>query len=40
MNAKPKTVATVAAYEFKVGPHEFDGKRVFVMGGTKGIGQQ
>jgi len=29
----------MVAYEFKVDPHEFDGKRVLVTGGTKGIGQ-
>jgi NAD(P)-dependent dehydrogenase (short-subunit alcohol dehydrogenase family) len=27
------------AHEFKVDPHEFDGKHVLVTGGTKGIGQ-
>jgi NAD(P)-dependent dehydrogenase (short-subunit alcohol dehydrogenase family) len=29
----------MAAYEFKPDPYEFDGKRVLVTGGTKGIGQ-
>ena len=29
----------MAAYEFKVDAHEFDGSRVLVTGGTKGIGQ-
>src|SRR5712692_10572084 len=29
----------MAASEFKVDPHEFDGKRVLVTGGSKGIGQ-
>ena len=29
----------MAAHEFKVDPHEFDGKRALVTGGTKGIGQ-
>jgi NAD(P)-dependent dehydrogenase (short-subunit alcohol dehydrogenase family) len=29
----------IAAYEFKVEPHEFDGKRALVTGGTKGIGE-
>jgi NAD(P)-dependent dehydrogenase (short-subunit alcohol dehydrogenase family) len=29
----------MAAHEFNVDPHEFDNKRVFVTGGTKGIGQ-
>lgn len=29
----------MATDEFKVDPHEFDGKRALVTGGTKGIGQ-
>jgi NAD(P)-dependent dehydrogenase (short-subunit alcohol dehydrogenase family) len=29
----------MAAYDFTIDPHEFDGKRVLVTGGTKGIGQ-
>src|SRR5262245_966565 len=29
----------MGSYEFKLDPHEFDGKRVLVTGGTKGIGQ-
>ena len=29
----------MAAHEFTAVPHEFDGKRVLVTGGTKGIGQ-
>ena len=29
----------MATSEFRVDPHEFDGKRVLVTGGTKGIGQ-
>jgi NAD(P)-dependent dehydrogenase (short-subunit alcohol dehydrogenase family) len=29
----------MAAYESKIDPHEFDGRRVLVTGGTKGIGQ-
>jgi hypothetical protein len=29
----------MAAYESKVDPHEYDGKRALVTGGTKGIGQ-
>ena len=29
----------MAAHELTVDPHEFDGKRVLVTGGTKGIGQ-
>jgi NAD(P)-dependent dehydrogenase (short-subunit alcohol dehydrogenase family) len=29
----------MAAIELKVDPHEFDGKRVLVTGGSKGIGQ-
>ena len=29
----------MGAYEFNFDPHEFDGKRVLVTGGTKGIGQ-
>ena len=29
----------MAPYELKIDPHEFDGKRVLVTGGTKGIGQ-
>lgn len=27
------------SHEFTVDPHEFDGKRVLITGGTKGIGQ-
>jgi NAD(P)-dependent dehydrogenase (short-subunit alcohol dehydrogenase family) len=29
----------MAAQKFKIDPHEFDGKRCLVTGGTKGIGQ-
>src|SRR5437879_11628498 len=29
----------MVAHEFNVDPHEFDGKRALVTGGTKGIGQ-
>src|SRR5215475_9927507 len=29
----------MTAYEFKLDPHEFDGKRVLVTGSTKGIGR-
>jgi NAD(P)-dependent dehydrogenase (short-subunit alcohol dehydrogenase family) len=29
----------MAAHDFKPDPHEFDGKRVLVTGGTQGIGQ-
>src|SRR2546427_10655727 len=29
----------MAAHESNVDPHEFDGKRVLVTGGTKGIGE-
>ena len=29
----------MAGYEFKIEPHEFDGKRALVTGGTKGIGE-
>jgi NAD(P)-dependent dehydrogenase (short-subunit alcohol dehydrogenase family) len=29
----------MGAYEFKLDPHEFDGKRILVTGGTKGIGR-
>jgi len=29
----------MAPLEFTAVPHEFDGKRVLVTGGTKGIGQ-
>ena len=29
----------MATHESKIDPHEFDGKRVLVTGGTKGIGQ-
>jgi len=29
----------MAAQEIKIDPHEFDGRRVLVTGGTKGIGQ-
>ena len=29
----------MAGYEFRVDPHEFEGKRVLVTGGTQGIGQ-
>jgi len=29
----------MATHEFKIDPEEFDGKRVLVTGGTKGIGQ-
>jgi NAD(P)-dependent dehydrogenase (short-subunit alcohol dehydrogenase family) len=29
----------MAKYENKIDPHEFDGRRVLVTGGTKGIGQ-
>jgi len=28
-----------AAHEFTVDPHEFDGSRVLVTGGSKGVGQ-
>jgi NAD(P)-dependent dehydrogenase (short-subunit alcohol dehydrogenase family) len=30
---------SMPTHEFKIDPHEFDGKRVLVTGGTKGIGQ-
>src|SRR5713101_5991905 len=29
----------MAAHDFKLDPHEFDGKRALVTGGTQGIGQ-
>jgi NAD(P)-dependent dehydrogenase (short-subunit alcohol dehydrogenase family) len=29
----------MASYEFKLDPHEFDGRRGLVTGGKKGIGQ-
>jgi NAD(P)-dependent dehydrogenase (short-subunit alcohol dehydrogenase family) len=29
----------MAANEMKIDPREFDGKRAFITGGTKGVGQ-
>ena len=29
----------MTAHQFKIDPHEFDGRRILVTGGTKGIGK-